>query len=70
MNILRFSAEASLYKTSVQYGNSLSAFAHANTGMIPQHIFGPFCGRCFGHVKYCTDCPPGHYGCPYFTMPC
>jgi hypothetical protein len=42
MNILRFSAEASLYKTSVQYGNSLSALAQANTGVIPQHIFGPF----------------------------
>ena len=38
MNILRFSAEASLYKTSVQYGYPLSAFAQANTGVISQNL--------------------------------
>jgi hypothetical protein len=67
MNIPRFSAEASLYKTSLRYGYSLGAFAQTNTGVIPQQVYygGPpffsVCGQCYligvgVCAKLCRSC--------------
>jgi hypothetical protein len=74
ISIPNFSAEASLYKTSVYYGGISNGGIQANKGVVPSIILCGPCqvvnGQC---LKYCMNCS-GRPGAPFCdtltTKPC